>query len=85
MELDNTEKRSLPVSSDRQIRIHPKRPVFAFFGDFVLAEGLGTGAGHHRKAASQQFISGLCPTTYFFFSEGHILAWFSTFSLLPFL
>ncbi len=51
MELDITEKRSLPVSSDRQIIIPPKRPVFAFLGEFVLAEELEGGAGHTKSGA----------------------------------
>ncbi|USK33334.1 hypothetical protein LIT25_22895 [Bacillus sp. F19] len=50
MELDNLEKRNRLFSSDRQIRIHRKRPVFAFFGEFVLAEELGGGARQLRKA-----------------------------------
>ncbi|WP_191557566.1 hypothetical protein [Metabacillus idriensis] len=45
MELDNAEKRSRLFRPGSQIRNHRKSPGLDFFGDFVLTEGLGGGAG----------------------------------------
>ncbi|MDR0138164.1 hypothetical protein RFW18_10475 [Metabacillus idriensis] len=48
MELDKKKSGTDCSDSGRQIRIHPKSPGPAFLGEFVLAEGLGGGAGQQE-------------------------------------
>jgi hypothetical protein len=48
VELDNTKCGTDCSDSGRQIRIPPEKSGFDFLGEFVLAEGLGGGAGQQE-------------------------------------
>ena len=46
-------RKAEPTDQTRQTdKKSPEKSGFDFLGDFVLAEGLGGGAGQHRKAES---------------------------------